>query len=74
MKIAEQFIWCIHDAIRRWDRETISSKEKMEGLAHEILVCLDGASGSFSGNIDDLAKDCKNLMLHDLFYEVKKCE
>ena len=70
--IVEDFIYEIHRLIGYWDKqENCSSKEKMEGLAHSILVLLDGNSGSWSGDISILDKYSKNLMLHDQLWEKK---
>jgi hypothetical protein len=68
--IVSEFITCIHILINYWDNQTDgSSKEKMEGLAHSMLCMLDGVSDCFIGNIDVLAKECENTMLHDHLYD-----
>lgn len=70
--VPEEFIGAIKQYINYWSSQTDKTdKEKLEGLAFSILCILDGVSGSFSGNIDSLAKECKSLMLHDNFYEKK---
>jgi len=68
--MAEEFIEAINQYIDYWSKQTDrTEKEKMEGLAFSILCILDGTSGSFSGDINSLAKECDHLMLHDQFYK-----
>lgn len=68
MTNCDRFINGIHQCIDYWDKQNYTSKGKMEGLMHSILCMLDGVSGSFDGNIDDLAKDSEDIMLHELFH------
>lgn len=67
LKVEKEFMSALRENVRYWERQKGTTKECMEGLTFSILVMLDGMSGSFEGNIEDL-KD-KNTMLHDMFYE-----
>ena len=66
----KEFVEAIHQYIRYWDKyDNMKSKEKMEGLAFSILCMLDGVSGSFSGNIQDLCEG--DEMLHEMLHKEK---
>ena len=41
----------------------------LNGLAFSILCMLDGYSGYFDGDIDDIANEDHTLLLHEIFYE-----
>lgn len=69
--IINNFIIAIREYIKYWDSQPINSKEKLEGLTHSILCLLDGISGNFDGDIEDIAKNSKDLMLHDCLYSAK---
>lgn len=70
MMKSEGFIDAIHQYIRYWDRQNDrTSKEKMEGLAHSILCLLDGVSGQWHGNIDELCEEGRDFLLHDMLYK-----
>lgn len=50
--------------MRYWrNLPNFSESEKLEGLIHSILCILDGVSGSFEGDIENIAK--YKIMLHE---------
>lgn len=40
----------------------------LNGLTFSILCMLDGYSGYFDGNIDDIAKESHHVLMHEFFY------
>lgn len=43
-QIREQFFTHIESLVDYWDRQGLSSKDKLEGLVHSILSMIDGSS------------------------------
>lgn len=76
-EVIENFMKELTDNIDYWDSlsQQKTCKEKLESLTFSILVMLDGCSGSFDGDIQDIANKSSNLMLHEVFgkflYELK---
>ena len=72
MSHIDDFICDIKEYINYWDSlDNKSSKEKLQGLAFSILCILDGMA-TFKGDINTIANECQNCMLHDHFYEKTK--
>lgn len=52
IEFKNEFISYIKDLIEYWDKENLSSKDKLEGLAHSILVGIDVGAGALEGGYE----------------------
>jgi hypothetical protein len=73
--LVREFISEIHECVQYWRaHKTRNTEDKLLGLAHSILVILDGQSPRFKGSISSLERASKDVMLNDLFYEINNSD
>jgi hypothetical protein len=50
-EVKEEFLSHIRYMISYWEIQSGSTRDKLDGLAHTIMVCLDGNAGALPGYV-----------------------
>lgn len=78
IELKNEFISYINHLIQYWDNENVSSRTKLEGLSHSILVAIDGGAGGLDGGYElrpirnEEVKEDIGGYLHELLFKNKK--
>jgi len=75
-ELRDKFLGYINEMIEYWDEQDASSRAKLEGLAHSILVAIDGESATLPpfdlvSNPGKKLNISKEASLHDEFNELR---